>query len=209
MENTANHIMLRGTLQGLPEFSHENHGRKFYRFSLEVERLSGAADVLPVLAPEDVLLEAELFEGSRFEIEGQLRSFNSRQSAGRRLVLSAYAERMTTSPLEPQNEVRLCGTICREPVFRRTPLGREICDVMLAVGRPYRRTDYIPCILWGRAAQRAAGLPVGSGLELTGRLQSREYVKVLPDGNETRVAYEVSAASSAVPGEEAAAFAGG
>ena len=192
MENTANRIILRGTLAGLPEFSHENHGRKFYCFDLEVERLSGTADILPVLAPEDVLLAADLFGGCRIETEGQIRSFNSRTGVGRKLVISVYAGRMTTSDREAENSVRLEGTVCKEPVYRKTPLGREICDVMLAVARPYRRADYIPCILWGRDAQDAAALPVGARLSLEGRLQSRRYVKVLPAGNETRTAYEVS-----------------
>ena len=196
MENTANHIMLRGELAGLPEYSHENHGRKFYRFFLDVGRLSGALDRLPALAPEDVLLACELFDGGRIELEGQLRSFNSRSGVGRKLVLSAYAGRLTTSPLGPENEAALAGTVCREPVYRTTPLGREICDVMLAVPRPYGRADYIPCILWGRAAREAAGLPAGAALRLSGRLQSREYVKILPSGSETRVAYEVSAVTA-------------
>jgi len=196
MENTVNHIMLRGELAGLPELSHENHGRKFYRFFLDVGRLSGTEDRLPVLAAEDVLLAADLFGGERIEIEGQIRSFNSHSGIGRKLILSVYAGRMTTSPREPENEAALAGTICRAPVYRKTPLGREICDVMLAVPRPYNRTDYVPCILWGRMAAAAAELSAGAPLRLTGRLQSREYVKILPSGSETRVAYEVSAVTA-------------
>lgn len=192
MEHTANHIILRGTLKGLPEFSHENHDRRFYHFYLEVERLSGTWDVLPVMAPEDVLEQMDLFQGCRVEVTGQIRSFNSKAPTGRRLILSVYANELTTSDLPPENQVELTGSICKEPVYRRTPLGREICDVMLAVNRLYHRTDYIPCILWGRTAQTVADLPVGTQLQLTGRMQSREYVKVLPAGNETRTAYEVS-----------------
>lgn len=192
MEYTANRVILRGTLMGLPEFSHENHNRKFYRFLLEVERLSGTADILPVLAAEDVLDEMDLFQGGRIEVQGQLRSFNSRASSGRRLILSVYAAALTTSDEAPENRVELSGAVCRPPVYRRTPLGREICDVMLAVNRPYHRTDYLPCILWGRTAQEAAQLPVGAQLTVTGRLQSRDYIKILPDGSETRTAYEVS-----------------
>jgi single-strand DNA-binding protein len=199
MENTANRITLRGSLAGMPAFSHENHGRKFYRFDLEVERLSGTADILPVLAPEDVLLAADLFGGSRIEVEGQIRSFNSRTGVGRKLVISVYAERMTTTDREAENSAFLEGAVCKEPIYRKTPLGREICDVMLAVARPYRRADYIPCILWGRAAQDAAALPVGARLALEGRLQSRQYVKVLPTGNETRTAYELSVTAVCPP----------
>lgn len=205
MEYTANHITLRGTLMGLPEFSHENHERKFYRFLLEVERLSGTSDILPVVAAEDVLYAMDLFRGCRVEVSGQIRSFNSRAAAGRRLVISVYASELTTSDGEPENDVTLTGAICKEPVYRRTPLGREICDVMLAVNRPYHRTDYIPCILWGRTAQETADLPVGARICLTGRLQSREYVKILPEGSEKRTAYEVSVTTAERADEELAA----
>lgn len=206
MEYTANHVILRGTLTGLPEFSHENHSRKFYRFSLEVERLSGTTDILPVMAAEDVLEAMDLFCGGRIEVEGQLRSFNSRAASGRRLVISVYASALTTSDDAPENLVELTGTICKEPVFRRTPLGREICDVMLAVNRPYHRTDYLPCILWGRTAQEISQLPVGARIALSGRLQSRDYIKVLPEGNERRTAYEVSVTTAEPCAEEAQAL---
>ena len=193
MENAANRIALTGALDTLPEYSHTNHDRKFYRLMLAVERLSGAVDLLPVLAAEDVLEQADLFCGERIAVTGQLRSFNNRAPEGRRLIISVYAETLTTTDAPTQNEVCLEGAVCKPPVYRRTPLGREICDVMLAVPRPYRRTDYIPCILWGRTAQCAAGLPVGAQIALAGRLQSRGYVKVLPEGAEERTAYELSA----------------
>lgn len=196
MEYTANRVILRGSLAGLPAFSHENHARRFYRFFLEVERLSGTADLLPVIAAEDVLNTMDLSGGGRIEVRGQLRSFNSRAPSGRKLILSVYAAELETSDEGPENLVELTGALCKPPVYRRTPLGREICDVMLAVSRPYHRTDYLPCILWGRTAQAAAQLPPGAQLALTGRLQSREYVKLLPGGSETRVAYEVSAAAA-------------
>lgn len=196
MEYTANRVILRGSLAGLPAFSHENHARRFYRFFLEVERLSGTADVLPVIAAEDVLNTMDLSGGGRIEVRGQLRSFNSRAPSGRKLILSVYAAELETSDEGPENLVELTGALCKPPVYRRTPLGREICDVMLAVSRPYHRTDYLPCILWGRTAQAAAQRPPGAQLALTGRLQSREYVKLLPGGSETRVAYEVSAAAA-------------
>lgn len=196
MEYTANRVILRGSLAGLPAFSHENHARRFYCFFLEVERLSGTADVLPVIAAEDVLNTMDLSGGGRIEVRGQLRSFNSRAPSGRKLILSVYAAELETSDEGPENLVELTGALCKPPVYRRTPLGREICDVMLAVSRPYHRTDYLPCILWGRTAQAAAQLPPGAQLALTGRLQSREYVKLLPGGSETRVAYEVSAAAA-------------
>lgn len=199
MEYPANHIDLCGALAAMPAFSHENHGRKFYRFILEVERLSGTADLLPIMASEEVLCGMDLSQGYQIEVSGQIRSFNSKSGVGRKLIISVYAETLQTSDREPRNEARLIGSICKEPVYRRTPLGREICDVMLAVNRLYHRSDYIPCILWGRSAQDVCDLPVGSRLEICGRLQSRDYVKILPDGEEKRTAYEVSAISAEVP----------
>lgn len=192
MEHTANQILLRGTLVELPQFSHENHEKRFYRFLLEVERLSGAVDLLPVLVPEHVLGAMDVSGGTMLSVEGQIRSFNSRSENGRRLVISVYAENLETCDEEPENQVCLTGTVCKEPVYRRTPLGREICDVMLAVNRPYHRADYIPCIFWGRTAGEVAACAVGTELRLTGRLQSRTYVKLLENGSETRTAYEVS-----------------
>ena len=192
MEHTANQITLRGTLVELPQFSHENHDKRFYRFLLEVERLSGAVDLLPVLVPEYVLGAMDVSGGTMLSVEGQIRSFNSRAETGRRLVISVYAENLETCDGEPQNQVSLTGTVCKEPVYRRTPLGREICDVRLAVNRPYHRADYIPCIFWGRTAAEVAACSVGSTLSLTGRLQSRTYLKLLEGGSETRTAYEVS-----------------
>ena len=168
MENTANHITLTGTLASLPEYSHQNHERRFFRFLLAVERLSGTEDLLPVLAAEDVLEQAELFEGERFTIEGQIRSFNNREPTGRRLILCVYALSMTTTDAPMQNEAVLTGTVCKPPVYRQTPLGRQITDLCLAVPRLYRRTDYIPCILWGRTALAAAEYPTGTELTLTG-----------------------------------------
>ncbi len=198
MEHTANRIMLRGTLVELPQFSHTNHEKRFYRFRLEVERLSGAMDHLPILVPEQVLGAMDVSGGTMLSVEGQIRSFNSRASTGRRLLISVYAEDLETCDGEPQNDVRLTGTVCKEPIYRRTPLGREICDVMLAVNRPYHRADYIPCIFWGRTAGEIAACTVGTNLSLTGRLQSRTYVKVLEQKSECRTAYEVSAMTAEI-----------
>lgn len=193
MEHTANRIDLCGSLAELPQYSHENHDKRFYRFLLEVERLSGAADVLPVIVSEPVLNEMDVTGGSMLAVTGQIRSYNSRAAAGRRLVIYVYAESLAACEEPARNDVSLSGTLCREPVFRRTPLGREICDAMLAVSRPYRRADYLPCIFWGRTANQVAGCRTGDALALTGRLQSREYIKVLDDHSECRTAYEISA----------------
>ena len=194
MEHIINSIRLCGTLETAPSFSHENHGRRFYGFTLAVERLSGTEDLLPVLADFRLLEQADCAWGERILITGQLRSFHRQEPDRRRLVISCFAQSLDLTLEPPDNEVLLTGTLCKDPVYRRTPLGREICDGMLAVNRPYRRTDYLPCIFWGRTAQMVARLRAGDGLHLAGRLQSREYTKLLPDGGSlTRTAYEVSA----------------
>ena len=192
MEHIANHIDLIGSLASAPQFSHDNHGRRFFSFFLEVERLSGTIDRLPVLASEQLLRATTVQEGDSLHITGQIRSFNSRTPGRHRLIISVLAEQMSVCSEPHDNLTALTGVICKEPVYRRTPLGREICDAMLAVNRPYRRADYIPCILWGRTAQEAAAFPVGTTLTLTGRLQSRDYLKLLGSESEQRTAYEVS-----------------
>ena len=196
MELTANHIILRGSLICLPQFSHENHGRRFFRFSLEVPRLSGTVDTLPVIAQEDVLNAMELSDGEMLTVTGQVRSHNVRIDGKRRLLIFVFAELILCEDGEPLNEVTLSGPICREPTYRRTPLGREICDVMLAVPRAFRRADYLPCILWGRSAQECAQYHTRDVLHITGRLQSRIYTKVTDSGSEERTAYEISALSA-------------
>lgn len=199
MENAANRIALTGALDTLPEYSHTNHDRNFYRLTLCVERLSGAVDLLPVLAAEDVLNEADLFRGERIAITGQVRSFNNRAPEGRRLIISVYAETLTTTDQPAQNDVSLTGSVCKPPIYRRTPLGREICDVMLAVPRAFQRADYLPCILWGRTAQEASRCHTRDKIGITGRLQSRVYTKLTEEGAEERTAYEISALTAQIP----------
>ena len=193
MELTANHITLRGSLLSMPLYSHENHGRRFFRFYLEVPRLSGAVDVLPVIAREDVLNAMELSDGEMLTVTGQVRSHNVREDSRRRLLIFVFANLIVCEDGEPLNEVVLEGPLCREPTYRKTPLGREICDVMLAVPRAFRRADYLPCILWGRTALECAQFHTRDILRITGRLQSRTYTKVLESGSEERTAYEISA----------------
>ena len=187
---TCNDLLLAGTALDAPVLSHENHGQRFYRFSLEVPRLSGQADVLPVLLPENLLLP--LAPGSPVQIRGQLRSFNNRSGVGSRLVLTVYAQEAEPGDGTSQNLIRLTGTLCKPPVYRRTPLGRSICDLMLAVSRRYGRADYLPAIAWGQLAARCGTLQVGDTLSLEGRVQSRVYQKVTESGTQDRVAYEVS-----------------
>ena len=193
MEHSANHIFLRGSLAGLPEFSHENHDRRFFRFFLEVPRLSGAVDLLPVMAEEALLDSLDLSGGSILTVTGQIRSHNVRTEGRRRLHIFVFARSILCQEGEPVNEVILEGKLCREPNLRRTPLGREICDVMLAVSRAFRRADYLPCILWGRTAREAASFHTSDRLLICGRLQSRLYTKVTEEGTEERTAYEISA----------------
>jgi len=197
MEYITNQIRLCGTMESAPSFSHENHGRQFFSFLLGVERLSGTVDRLRVLADLALLNATDCAWGERILITGQVRSYNQVDETGRHLVISVYAETMELTDEEPDDVVTLSGTLCRDPVYRRTPLGREICDGMLAVNRSYRRTDYLPCIFWGRTARQIAALSAGARITLTGRLQSREYNKTLPDGEtETRTAYEISAVTA-------------
>ena len=187
---TCNDLLLTGTALEPPVLSHENHGARFYRFPLEVPRLSGQSDVLPVLLPENLLLP--LAPGSPVQIRGQLRSFNNRSGVGSRLVLSVYAQAVEIGDGTPRNHIRLSGSLCKPPVYRRTPLGRSICDMMLAVPRRYGRADYLPAIAWGQLAARCGTLQVGDALALEGRVQSRAYKKVTEAGTQDRVAYEVS-----------------
>ena len=193
MEHSANHIFLRGSLSALPEFSHENHDRRFFRFLLQVPRLSGAVDLLPVVAEEALLNGIDLSGGSMLTVTGQIRSHNIRSEGRRHLNIFVFARSILCEDGAPVNEVILEGPLCREPNFRRTPLGREICDVMLAVPRAFKRADYLPCILWGRTAREAAEYHTRDRLLICGRLQSRIYTKLTEAGTEERTAYEISA----------------
>lgn len=193
MEHTVNIITLRGELAGLPEFSHENYGKRFYRFTLDVPRLSGAVDSLPIVAEERILNEIDLTGGQMLAVTGQIRSHNLRTDGIRRLLVFVFAATITSEEGEPVNDVMLEGPLCREPTYRRTPLGREICDVMLAVPRFFRRADYLPCILWGRTAQEAAVCHTRDRIRIYGRLQSRSYTKITEEGPIQRTTYEISA----------------
>ena len=187
---THNEVILEGMPVGTPERSHENHGLVFYRQLLEVPRLSGTPDVLPLLLQQEQLplLEA----GVPLRAEGQLRSFNNRGGSGRRLVLTVFVQSLRPGEGETANRITLDGTLCKPPIYRRTPLGRSICDLILAVPRNYGRADYLPVIAWGQVASQVSGLSVGDALSLEGRVQSRVYRKVTDSGVEERVAYEVS-----------------
>ena len=205
MEPTANRIVVRGNLCALPEFSHENHNRKFYRFFLEVTRLSGAVDTLPVITESRILNEIDLSGGQLLTVTGEIRSHNIRENGRRRLLIFIFASAIRSTDEPPCNDAVLEGALCREPVYRRTPLGREICDVMLAVPRPFRRADYIPCILWGSTAQQGSQCHTRDVIRIIGRLQSRVYTKLTENGSEERIAYEISALSAEIPADRAEA----
>lgn len=193
MEHTTNCITLRGTLLELPKFSHENHGRRFFRFYLEVPRLSGTADILPVIAEEALLKDIDPCGGEMITVTGQIRSHNCRTETVRRLMVFVFAATVCAEDGQPINDCILEGPICKKPTYRRTPLGREICDVMLAVPRAFRRADYLPCILWGRTAQEISSCQVRDRIRICGRLQSRIYTKLTEQGPLERTAYEISA----------------
>ena len=197
-----NSIILRGSLLELPQFSHENHGRRFYRFILEVPRLSGAIDLLPVIVREETLFRIDPSAGEMLTVTGQIRSHNLRQNGLRHLLIFVFATDIIAEDGEPINDVHIQGTLCRTPTYRKTPLGREICDVMLAVPRAFHRADYLPCILWGRTAQEISMCQVRDRIEIHGRFQSRIYTKLTEDGAVERTAYELSALSAELLPEE-------
>ncbi len=202
MEQTVNTIIIRGELDQLPIYSHDNHGRKFYRFTLNVPRLSGNIDRLPVVAEERLLNEMDLSGGQMLTVTGQIRSHNIRTDGTRRLLIFVFAASIAAEDGEPINEVTLEGALCRDPIYRRTPLGREICDIMLAVSRTFHRADYLPCILWGSTAHEIAQCRTSDRIHLEGRLQSRIYTKQTENGVQERTAYEVSALSAHIVNED-------
>ena len=193
MDTENNQLTLCGVIETAPVLDHEVFGENFYRMDVSVPRLSGAQDILPVTISER-LMNSQVTPGVRVGITGQLRSYNKGMGGSGRLLLTAFAQHLLApDETENPNIIRLTGAICKPPSFRTTPFGREITDLMLAVNRAFGKSDYIPCIAWGRTARYAAGLNVGDKLEVQGRFQSREYQKQMPDGTVmTRVAYEVS-----------------
>lgn len=201
-----NQLVLIGKVTSDKRFSHEIYGEKFYIFDLSVPRLSGNADNVPITISERLLVEEDLSIGKNIIIEGQFRSYNSFENEKNRLVLTVFAkeikfaenqeEEFKPSKENTSNQVVLDGFICKKPIYRKTPFGREIADVLLAVNRAYNKSDYIPCIAWGRNARFCENIPVGTEVKIIGRVQSRQYEKKYEDGtSEVRVAYEVSVAS--------------
>lgn len=194
MERTTetNAVRLCGTLAGPAEFSHESRGERFYCFPLQVRRLSGNSDTLNIVLRYGQLGAVEAAENEKLLITGQLRSYNNRRGTGAKLVLTVLARELLLCDGPDENLVQLTGTLCRRPNLRVTPMGRDICDLMLAVNRSYGRSDYLPCICWGLQAREAARWATGTAVRLEGRFQSRSYIKLTEQGPDARVAYEVS-----------------
>ena len=202
-----NYLTLVGKVTGEKKFSHEIYGERFYIFNLEIPRLSGNADIIPITVSERLIGENTLSEGNKLLVKGQFRSYNSYENGKNRLILTVFAkdvlevkdeeeENEMAKKDEITNEVVLIGFICKKPIYRQTPFGREISDLLLAVNRAYNKSDYIPCIAWGRNARFCQNLEVGAQVKVVGRVQSRNYEKKHEDGSvETRVAYEVSIGS--------------
>lgn len=201
-----NHIILVGKVTSDKKFSHEIYGEKFYIFNLSVPRLSGNADIIPITISERLLELEDLEMNKKIIVEGQFRSYNSYENDRNRLVLTVFAkevkfvenqeEEIEVSKDFISNEVILNGFICKKPIYRQTPFGREIADILLAVNRAYSKSDYIPCIAWGRTARFCENMEVGTEVKLVGRVQSRQYEKKHEDGTvENKVAYEVSVGS--------------
>ena len=194
MENVINTLHLSGRVIGEPTVGHEAFGEKFYYLTLGVPRLSGAQDQLPVTLSERLLDGGMLHDGDMLTIGGQVRSYNKIIEGAGRLLITAFAQKIVENDEhENPNQITLTGTLCKAPAYRTTPFGREIADMMLAVNRAYGKSDYIPCITWGRSARFASKLSVGDRITLSGRLQSRGYQKQMPDGTVVeKTAYEVS-----------------
>ena len=192
-----NQVVIMGEIVSDFVFSHEIFGEGFYIVDVNVPRLSDSSDIIPLMVSERLLNVEEDYKGMSIMVQGQFRSYNRHEERKNRLVLSVFAREIEFVDETPEssktNQIFLDGYICKEPVYRKTPLGREIADLLLAVNRPYGKSDYIPCICWGRNARFASNFTVGTRCEIWGRIQSREYMKRLSeDDAEKRVAYEVS-----------------
>ena len=204
-----NHLVLVGKVTSDKTYSHEIYGEKFYIFDLKVPRLSSAVDIIPITVSERLLTDLNLEIGTKLSIEGQFRSYNSYQNERNKLILTVFAKDIVEIKDEPKkedseeekkdvvtNEVTLSGYVCKKPIYRQTPFDREISDLLLAVNRAYNKSDYIPCIAWGRNARFCQNMEVGTEVKIVGRVQSRKYEKKFEDGtSETRIAYEVSISS--------------
>ncbi|MGI5841844.1 MAG: single-stranded DNA-binding protein [Christensenellales bacterium] len=199
-----NRVVVAGEVVAKPIFSHETFGEAFYEIQLSVLRLSEKADIIPVVISEKLLADKRFGVGKTICIKGQFRSYNKTENDHSRLVLTVFAREI----VEPNSEVNpniieIIGFICKPPIYRTTPFKREICDLLVAVNRSYNKSDYLPCIAWGRNARYLKEVEVGTKIFLVGRIQSREYVKKHEDGTqETKIAYEISVSRVQIENEE-------
>lgn len=204
MENYLknNKVLIGGEIVENPVLSHEVYGEKFYRFAVKTRRLSEQDDILPVVVSERIVNEEEIIVGRKVQMIGQFRSYNMPKEDKTKLVLVIFVKELDFTDDDKVlslNDANLEGFICKNPIYRKTPLGREIADILVAVNRTYNRSDYIPCILWGRNAKYCENLKVGTKVNVEGRIQSRTYEKKLEDGEiQKRVAYEVSVSKFAI-----------
>ena len=194
-EITNNKVKLTGTVVSEPEVSYEVYGEQFFNLFLEVKRISDIADIVPLTISERLFNLEDKCSGTVVRVSGQFRSFNKHEENKNRLVLSVFVREIerVVNDYDEENEIELDGYVCKEPIYRKTPLGREIADLLIAVNRSYGKSDYIPCICWGRNARFASGFEVGGHVKVWGRIQSREYIKKISETEtEKRIAYEVS-----------------
>jgi len=198
MENYIcnNQAELVGVVEDEPVLNHELYGEKFYVFTLKIPRLSGTGDMIKVMVSDRLLTDFSIEVGREIAVDGQFRSYNSYEAGENRLILTVFARDIRPAEDDVRknpNALYLCGYVCKEPVYRTTPFGREITDILLAVNRTYNKSDYIPVIAWGRNARYCRGFSVGDHIRIWGRIQSREYQKRISEEESiTKTAYEVS-----------------
>ena len=192
-ENISRNIaQLCGVIAAAPVFSHSGRGESFYTFPLEVARLSGATDKINIIVRDELMESVALNEAEKLCVKGELRSFSNKSGEGAKLVITVFAKELYLCDDDDLNEVHLVGTLCKKPNLRMTPMGRDICDLMLAVNRRYGRSDYLPCITWGLKARETAEWDTGTMVTLDGRIQSRSYVKIVGGDPVEKTAFEVS-----------------
>lgn len=189
---SRNTARLCGVIAAAPVFSHSGRGECFYTFPLEVARLSGATDKINIIVRDELMESIQLCEAEKICVVGELRSFNNKSGEGAKLVITVFAKELYLCDDDDLNEVHLIGTLCKKPNLRMTPMGRDICDLMLAVNRRYGRSDYLPCITWGLKAREAAEWDTGTMVTLEGRIQSRNYIKIVGGDPVEKTAFEVS-----------------
>ncbi len=194
---TTNSCIITGEIYSEPELGHKSYGEGFYTFQIKVERLSGYCDIVPVTVSERLIIDIDMKVKTLIQINGQLRTYNKLEEDKNRLIITVFAREINMVPpdelIKNPNKIFLEGYVCKKPIYRLTPLGREICDIMLAVNRAYNKSDYIPCIAWGRNAKFSQVLDVGAHIKIWGRIQSREYKKKIDEDTvETKIAFEVS-----------------